>query len=80
MALHRSLDKRGVRRLHDRIRISVQLTQGPRQIWADRFDSHADEILAVQDEIVARVAAALALRSISPSGFARRKLRQSRSP
>ena len=53
----------GVRRLHDRIRISVQLTQGPRQIWADRFDSNADEILAVQDEIVARVAAALALRS-----------------
>ena len=53
----------GVRRLQDRIRISVQLTQGPRQVWADRFDSHADEILAVQDEIVARVAAALALRS-----------------
>ena len=53
----------GVRRLQDRIRISVQLTQGPRQIWADRFDSKADEILAVQDEIVARVAAALALRS-----------------
>jgi TolB-like protein len=53
----------GVRRLQDRIRISVQLTQGPRQIWADRFDSNADEILAVQDEIVARVAAALALRS-----------------
>ena len=53
----------GVRRLQDRIRISVQLTQGPRQVWADRFDSNADEILAVQDEIVARLAAALALRS-----------------
>ena len=55
----------GVRRLQDQIRISVQLTQGPygRQVWADRFDAQADEILAVQDEIVARVAAALALRS-----------------
>lgn len=47
----------GVRRLQDQIRISVQLTQGPygRQVWADRFDAQADEILAVQDEIVARV-------------------------
>jgi tetratricopeptide (TPR) repeat protein len=55
----------GVRRLHDRIRISVQLTQGAtgRQVWADRFDRKADEILAVQDEIVAQLAAALALRS-----------------
>lgn len=55
----------GVRRLENRIRISAHLTEGPygRQIWADRFDAPADEILAVQDEIVARVAAALALRS-----------------
>ena len=34
-----------------------------RQIWADRFDPMAAEILSVQDEIVAQVAAALAIRS-----------------
>ena len=32
-------------------------------MWAERFDAPADEILAVQDDIVARVAAALALKS-----------------
>ena len=55
----------GVRRIEQRIRISARLTEGPtgRQVWAERFDAPADEILAVQDDIVARVAAALALKS-----------------
>ena len=55
----------GVRRLAERVRISVQLTEGPtgRQVWADRYDAQADEIVAVQDDIVGRVAAALALKS-----------------
>ena len=50
-----------IRRLGDRLRIGAQLVQAAdgRQIWADRFDALADRLLAVQDEIVARVAAAL---------------------
>ena len=50
-----------VRRLGDRIRIGAQLVQAAdgRQIWAERFDAPADRLVAVQDEIVARVASAL---------------------
>jgi hypothetical protein len=50
-----------VRRLGDRVRIAAQLVQAAdsRQIWAERFDAPADGLLAVQDEIVARVASAL---------------------
>jgi TolB-like protein/tetratricopeptide (TPR) repeat protein len=50
-----------VRRLGEQIRIGAQLVQAAdgRQIWADRFDAPADRVLAVQDEIVARVASAL---------------------
>jgi len=50
-----------VRRLGDVVRIAAQLVEadGGRQIWADRFDAPADRLLAVEDEIVARVASAL---------------------
>ena len=50
-----------VRRLGERLRIHAQLveTESGRQIWAERFDVPADGLLAVQDEIVARVASAL---------------------
>ncbi len=37
-------------------------TQTGRQVWAGRYDATASEILPVQDEIAARVAAALALQ------------------
>lgn len=50
-----------VRRLGDIVRVAAQLIEagGGRQVWADRFDAPAERLLAVQDEIVARVASAL---------------------
>lgn len=53
-----------VRRLGETVRVAAQLVEAGagRQIWADRFDAPAERLLAVQDEIVARVASALAVR------------------
>jgi TolB-like protein len=55
----------GVRRYEDRVRISVSLahTTTGVQIWADRYDPGASQLLDVQDAIVAQVAAALALHT-----------------
>jgi len=55
----------GVRRLEDRVRISVSLadTATGVQIWADRYDPAASQLLDVQDAIVAQVAAALAIHT-----------------
>lgn len=52
-----------VRRADEVIRISTQLveTSSARQIWADRYDATAGNLLSVQDEIAARIAAALAI-------------------
>jgi TolB-like protein len=53
-----------VRRTGDVVRVAVQLVEleSGRQLWANRYDATATELLAVQDEIVARVAATLALQ------------------
>ena len=53
-----------VRRAADEVRISVQLAdaRSGRQLWANRYEATADLLLDVQDEIVAQVAASLALR------------------
>lgn len=50
-----------VRRLGDIVRITAQLVDTRRgsQRWADRFDAPAERLVAVQDEIVARVASML---------------------
>jgi TolB-like protein len=50
-----------VRRLGSVVRVAGQLVEarGGRQIWADRFDAPAERLLAIQDEIVAKVASAL---------------------
>lgn len=55
----------GVRRQGDRVRISVSLadTASGVQVWADRYDAAASELLDVQDAIVAQVAAALAIHT-----------------
>lgn len=44
-----------------RLRFSLTLTDGPRgcEIWAERFDRKMDDILAIQDEIVDLVSAAV---------------------
>src|SRR5215207_1411269 len=43
-----------VRRIEQHLRISARLTEDAsgRQVWAERFDAPAAEILAVQDDIV----------------------------
>ena len=50
-----------VQRSGDRIRVNAQLidAESGNQLWADRFDKALDDLLRMQDEIVARVANAL---------------------
>lgn len=53
-----------VRRDPQRLRIVVQLveTDSGRQLWAERYDSEPDGILAVQDELTQRIVTTLAAR------------------
>ena len=53
-----------VRRAGDSVRVSVQLVEAGngRQLWADRYDATAVDLLAVQDAIAARIASTLAVR------------------
>jgi len=50
-----------VRRIADRVRVSVQLTdaESGRQVWAERFDRGREEIFAVQDEVVQTIVSTL---------------------
>ncbi len=50
-----------VRRIGDRVRIGVQLTdaESGRQVWAERFDRGREEIFAVQDEVVQTIVSTL---------------------
>src|SRR5262245_7552947 len=67
-----------VRRIGDALRVAVQLVEltSGRQLWASRYDATAGELLAVQDEIAARVAGALALQDdkVRLAGARRRPL------
>ncbi len=60
----RYLVEGAVRRSADRIRVTVRLTDLPRGIllWSQAFDAPADTILAVEEEIAARIAGALAVK------------------
>jgi TolB-like protein len=53
-----------VRQAGEMVRVAVQLVEAAngRQLWADRYDATAKDLLAVQDEIAARIAGALAIR------------------
>ncbi len=53
-----------LRRAGDVIRVSTQLVDAAsgQQLWADRYDATAGNLLAVQDEIASRIASALAIR------------------
>jgi adenylate cyclase len=53
-----------VRRLADRLRISVHLTEGMTgsTVWAERFDPAGSDLVAVQDEIVRQLVAMIAGR------------------
>jgi TolB-like protein/Flp pilus assembly protein TadD len=50
-----------VRKSGNHVRISVSLTDATTgvQLWADRYDREIDDVFAVQDEITARIAAAV---------------------
>lgn len=52
-----------VRRSGDVVRVATQLVEGGsgQQRWAERFDAAGERLLAVQDEIAARVASTLAV-------------------
>jgi TolB-like protein/Tfp pilus assembly protein PilF len=60
----RYLLRGSVRRMENSIRIYVQLLEAatPRQVWSDRFEASAENLFAVQDEIVRAVASRLAIR------------------
>ena len=53
-----------VRKVGERVRITAQLieTTSGSHLWADRYDRALDDIFAVQDEVVATIAATLAGR------------------
>jgi TolB-like protein/tetratricopeptide (TPR) repeat protein len=53
-----------VRQTGEVVRVGVQLVEAAngRQLWADRYDATASDLLAVQAEIAARIAGALAIR------------------
>jgi TolB-like protein len=66
-----------VRRVGERIRISVQLINAETgsHVWAERFDRGADEIFAVQDRVVQTIVSTLVGRvEFSDAERARRKL------
>jgi TolB-like protein len=81
MQVARELDVRyvvegSVRRLGERIRITVQLIDAETggQAWSERFDRQQAEIFAVQDEVVQRIVATLVGRvQMTDAERARRK-------
>jgi len=65
-----------IRRRGAKLRLSAQLTSvdSASEVWAERFDRHAEDIFAVADEVVRTIAATLAGRVRSAgSVMARRK-------
>ena len=65
-----------VRRMGDRIRVTVQLIDAAsgHQLWGDHFDRLQTEVFAVQDEVVQRIVSTLVGRvQVSDADRARRK-------
>jgi TolB-like protein/Tfp pilus assembly protein PilF len=60
-----------VRREGDRVRVTATLieTRGETQLWADTYDRHVADCLAVQADIASRIAQALALELLSPAAI-----------
>jgi TolB-like protein/DNA-binding winged helix-turn-helix (wHTH) protein/Flp pilus assembly protein TadD len=60
----RYLVEGSVRRTQERIRIAVRLTDLPRGtlLWSETYDSSAATIFAVEDDIILRIAGALAVK------------------
>jgi adenylate cyclase len=65
-----------IRRMGSRVRITAQLieTAGCSHVWADRYDRDLSDIFAVQDELIAAIAATLEGRMVSAgAAIAQRK-------
>lgn len=64
--------KGSVRRSGERVRINARLTEGKNggNLWAERYDIQIDDIFEIQDEITARIVAALQLE-IAPADRSR---------
>lgn len=60
----RYLVQGSVQRAANRVRIAVQLVEaeGGRNLWADRFDRHFDDIFDLQDEISETIVTSMAVR------------------
>jgi adenylate cyclase len=56
-----------VRKVNNRVRVTAQLIDASNgaHLWADRYDRALDDIFAVQDEVVATIAATLAGRIVA---------------
>jgi hypothetical protein len=54
----------GLRRLGDRVRLRVELMDGATglQVWSERFETAADAVFTVQDEVVGRIATSMVAR------------------
>jgi adenylate cyclase len=65
-----------LRRIGDSLRLTAQLIEGDsgRHLWAERYDIHAQDIVATQDDIARRVATALSseVRATEKAGSLRR--------
>lgn len=61
-----------VRRSGEQLRVNVQLTDATTgtHLWANRFERHPDDVLAVQDEVIRHVVATLAV-DLTPEEQAR---------
>jgi TolB-like protein/class 3 adenylate cyclase len=56
-----------VRRADNRVRVNAQLidADSDAHLWAERFDGHATDLFALQDEITSRIAVALDLELVA---------------
>jgi len=70
-----------VRRVGDRLRLNVQLTDTATDshLWAEHYDGRLSNVFALQDEIVGRIVSALASR-IGPGAQVSRKRQKTVSP
>jgi len=66
----------GVRKGGQKVRVTARLveTAGGRQVWADHYDTHLDDIFAIQDEIADEIVTAMDVKLVS--GEAARTIRK----
>jgi hypothetical protein len=60
----RALVTGSVARVGDRVQVAVQLIEAAteRQVWGDSYDREADDLIGLQNDVVAAIAGAVELR------------------